>query len=236
MKILIALVVAALFFLLLKVFRLAVKQLQHLYSGLKFADKIVIAVEFLLWLGYTFWAVYYLFRDKFYYHYLVYALILIVIVFMSWYLLRDIFAGMIFRIKHTLRNGSYIEAGDYSGQIKSQRLTCLEIITSDKRLLRVPYMKLVNGVISETAGRGPVEEQVIHVKIDESVGRGNAETFIRTALLNTPWSNLNEEPSIKYQREDKTGYFYDIILVSKNIKQLKNIEKSLEQIDSIQVK
>jgi len=56
-----------------------------------------------------------------------------------------------------------------------------------------------------------------------------------TALLNIPWSKLNKEPSIKYLREDKTGYFYDIILVSKNIKLLKNIEKSLELIDSIQV-
>ena len=235
MKILIALMVAALFILLLKVFKLAVKQLQQIYSGLKFADNIVIGIEFLLWLGYSFCALYYLFREKFFYRYLVYALVLIVIVFLSWFLLRDIFAGIIFRIKHNLRKGSFIKAGDFSGQIKSLGLTCLEIITSDKRLLRVPYIHLVNAIISESAGRGPLQEQVIRVKIDESVGRKDAESHIRTALLNIPWSKMNEEPSIKYKMEDKTGYFYDIILVSKNIMQLKNIEKSLEQIDSIQV-
>jgi len=235
MKIIIAFIVAALLFLLLKVFRLGIKQLQNLYSGLKLMDNIMVAVEFLLWLTYSFWVIYFLFREKFYYRYLVYALILMIVVFVSWFLLRDIFAGIIFRIKHNLRNGSYIKTGDYSGQIKSQRLTCLEIMTSDNRLLRVPYINLVNGVISEAAGRGPVEEHVIHVKVNSSVGRKNAESLIRTAWLNTPWSNLNEDPSFRFLMEDESGYFYDITLLSKNLKQVKNIEMSLEQIPSIQI-
>jgi small-conductance mechanosensitive channel len=172
---------------------------------------------------------------KFYYQYLMYALILIILVFVSWFLIRDIFAGIIFRIKHNLRNGSFIKAGEFSGQIKSQQVTCLKIITDDNRLLRVPYSRLVNAVISEASGRGTVEEHLIHVKIDASIGKTNAETFIRNALLSNPWNNLKEEPAVRYQKENENGYFYDITLLSKNLKHIKNIEMALEEIPSIHI-
>jgi small-conductance mechanosensitive channel len=235
MKVLIALIIAALVFLLLKVIKLGIKQLQNIYSGLRIVDNIIVATEFLLWLAYSFWVIYYLFGAKFYYRYLIYALILIIIVFVSWFLLRDIFAGIIFRTKHNFRNGSFIKAEGYSGQIKSQRLTCLEIITPEKQLMRIPYIKLVNGVITEAASRGPVEEFIIHVKIDISVDKKDAESLIRKVLLNSPWSPVNEDPSIRFLKEDESGYFYDIKLLSKNLMNVKNIEMSLEQIDTIQV-
>lgn len=235
MKILIALIIAAILFLLLKIIRLGIKQLQNIYSGLKFVDNMLIAAEFLLWLAYSFWVIYYLFRAKFYYQYLVYTLILIIIALIAWFLLRDIFAGIIFRTKHNFKNGSYVKAKNYSGQIKSQNLTCLEIMTPEKQLMRIPYIKLVNETITEAASRGPVEEFIIHVKIDSNVGKKNAESLIRSVLLNSPWSHLSEDPFIRFVKEDESGYFYDITLLQKNLKNVKNIELSLEQIQSIRI-
>jgi hypothetical protein len=235
MKVLIAFLIAVLLIMLLKLVRLGLKRLQNLYSGNKSLDNILVIMEFLIWLGFTFWLIFFIFRNKFYYSFLVYALILIIAIFVSWFILKDIFAGIILRIKHNLSDGSYIKAGNYSGQIKSQRLTYMKIITADNRLLRIPYTNLVNEVIFETAVRGPAEEYILNIKIDISGGRSEAENLIRSALLNSPWSNVSEDPGLKFQKQDETGYFYEITFLSKNLKEIKNIEKSLGQVPSIKV-
>jgi len=236
MKIIIAFLVAVVFFLALKALRVGLKRLLNRYSGLNFMENLMMATEIILWFVYIFWTTYYLFSVKFFYTYLVYALILIVTGFLAWFLLRDIFAGIIFRVKHNLKTGSYVRAGDFSGQIKSQKLTYLKIITDDCQLLRIPYSRIIQEVITELAYPGALEEHILRLRVDSSLGRTTAaESYIRTAILNTPWSNLKEEPTIKLLKENENGYFFEITLLSINMKQMKFVEMALEEIPSLHV-
>ncbi len=236
MKITIAIIVAALLILFLKAIRLILKRVINRYSGLNFINNLIIALEVIIWIGYIFWATDFLFREKFYYEYLVYAMIFIIAGFVAWYLLKDVFAGIIFRVKHNLKTGSYIRAGDLSGQIKSQELTYLRITAGDGQTLRVPYSGIIHEVITELTYPGAFEEHTLHIRTDLSLGSSNtAESLIRTAVLNTAWSNVKEEPVIKYIKETDNGYFFEITLLSVNKKQIKFIEKSLEEIPSVHV-
>jgi small-conductance mechanosensitive channel len=235
MKIFIVLLVATFFYLMLKVIRLGLKRLVNRYTGLNFINNILVVAEVIIWLAYIFWAVYFLFRNKFYYPYLVYAMIFIVAGFMAWFLIKDIFAGIIFRIKHNLKTGSYIHTGDISGQIKAQQITYLKIMTDDGQLIRVPYSKIVLEVITELAYRGSREQHIINIQVDLSLDKTKAESLIRAALLNTPWSNLKEDPAIKFLKEKENGYLFEITLLSKNLKQIKSIEMALDEIPLLHV-
>jgi hypothetical protein len=232
MKIIIAFVIAALFFLILKVARLGLKRLFNLY----YIDNVIIAAELIIWIIYTFWAIDFLFRGKFFYPYLVYAIIIIIAGFVAWFLLKDIFAGIIFRTKHNLKTGSYIKAGDITGQIKSQQLTFLKIITGNGQILRVPYSGIIHEVITELSYPGALEEHTLNLRVDLPAGRTNAaESLVREVILNTPWSNLKEEPTIRFLQENENGYFFEITLLSINRKQIKYIEMGLEEIPLIHV-
>ncbi len=235
MKIIIAFLVASLVFLVLKTFSLGVKLLTNRFSRLNFILNLMVAIEFIVWLGFIFWALDFLLQRKFYYQYLVYALILIVTGFVTWFLLRDIFSGIIFRVKHNLKNNSFIRSGDISGQIISQKITYMEIKTDDGQLLRIPYSRIIHEVISELAYTGALEEHIFQLQVDSSFDKTNAESLIRTTVLNTPWSNLKEEPSIKFLKENEKGYVFEIRLFSINMKQMKFIEKALEENPSLQV-
>ncbi len=236
MKFIIAFLVATMFFLVLKLIRIGMKRLLNRYPGLNSIGNLLLAIELFLWLIYIFWATDFLFRDKFYYPYLVYSLMLIITGFVAWYLLRDIFAGIVFRVKHNLKRGSFIGAGDLSGQIKSQNLTYLKIVTGEGQLLRVPYSRIVHEVIIELTYPGALAEHMLHLQVDSSIGKTTAaEALIRTAILNTPWSNLKEEPTIKFLNENETGYFFEVTLLSINVKQIKFIEMALEEIPYLHV-
>jgi small-conductance mechanosensitive channel len=236
MKIIIALIVTVSFFLALKVTRLVLKRLLNRYSELNYIDNLIIAAELIIWMLYIFWATYFLFSKKFYYSFLVYAMIMIIVVFVAWFLLKDVFSGIIFRFKHNLRNDSYVRAGDLSGRIKSQHLTYLKIISDDGQIIRIPYSRIAHEVITEQAYPGALEEHVMHLRVDLSAGNTSAsELLVRTVILNAPWSNLKEEPVIKLLKENDDGYFFEVSLLSVNRKHIEFIEMALEKVPSIHV-
>jgi len=107
---------------------------------------------------------------------------------------------------------------------------------NDGQIKRVPYSGIMHGIITELAYPGALEEHTIHVRIDLSHGSSNAaESLIRNIVINSAWSNLKEEPSIKFIKENLTGYFFDITLLSVNKKQIKFIEMSFNGIPSLHV-
>ncbi len=228
--------VAALFFLSLKAGRIGIKRLSSLYSGLKFIDNLTMPIELIIWLGYIFWAVDFLFKKAFFYPYLIYILIIIVVSFLTWYLFKDIFAGIIFRIKHNLIPGSYIRAGEITGQIKSQQLTFMKIMTGDGQIIRMPYSMIILEAITELAYPGAPEEHTLHLIVDFSAGRtDDAESLIRTVILNSPWSNLKEDPIIKFLKENEQGYLFEVTLPSINRNQIKFIQLMLEETPAMQI-
>jgi len=236
MKILITFIIAVLLLLAFKIIRVGLKLLLNRYSGLIFLNNFMIAVEIAIWSAFLFWAIYLLFNEKFFYSYLVYALILISAAFLAWFLLRDIFAGIIFRLSYNLKNGSYIRAGNFSGQIKSQHLNYLQILTSDSQLLRIPYTRIVHEAISELAYPDSPDEHIIQIQVDSSIGKpGAAESLIMNAVMNTPWSNIKAEPTIKFLKENERGYFFEIMILSASREKMQYIKLALEEIPSLHV-
>jgi hypothetical protein len=230
MKIIIVILVAVLIFLGIKILRLGLKYLLDRYSRLDFLRNIMIVTEFLIWLIFVFQSTNFLFSDNFYYQYLVISFILIFLGFLTWFFIRDIFAGFIFRIRYSLKAGDYISTGSLSGQVKSQRLSSIKLITKKGLILNIPYTKMINEVITEKGFRGTPEEHILQLQVDLSLGRTNAEELIRTALLNTPWTNLKEEPVIRFLKENEKGYFFEITLFYVKMKHMKFIEMAMDEV------
>lgn len=236
MKIIIVFLVAVLIYFGFKAIRFLLKGRMKRNSILERLSYLMAGAEIILWLVFVFWATDNLFSDKFYYHYLVYALIIIITGLAGWFFLRDIFAGLTFRIRHKLRNGSLIRVGDLSGQLKSQQLTCLTLLADDdKLLLRIPYSRIINEVVTELKYTGGQEEHTLHVRVELSVEKNNAESLIRSAVLYAPWSNLNEEPSIRFIEETEEGYFFEVTLFLINPKNMRYMVMALEGTPSLHV-
>ncbi len=235
MKIIIVILAATLVFLGIRIIRLGIKYLLKLRPGLDFPGKILIVTEFLIWFIFVFKSTDFLFREKFYYQYIVVSYIVIFLGFFTWFFMRDIFAGFIFRIKYSFKTGTYISAGDKSGQIKSQQLTSIKLKTNDGLILNIPYTRIINEVITELGFRGTPEEHIMQLQADFSMSRTNAEELIRTALLNTPWSSLKEEPIIRFVKENEKGYFFEITLFSVKMKHIKLIEIALDNVPLLHI-
>jgi len=235
-SIIVAMVVAFLVYLFLKVIRFGLKRLLSRFSQLNLTLNLLVAINFMVWLAYAYWVADFLFGDRFYYPFLVFVSILIVAGLLSWFLLRDIFAGMVFRVRHNLKNGSVIHAGTISGQIISQDLTFLKIRTEKGMLLRIPYSRLNHEIVSQLANAGSQAAHILTIEIDKTSGKVAAEQLIRTTILNMPWSSLKEDVAIKsVGKSEEGGYLFEVSIFSMSAKQLQQIEMALEKSSAIRV-
>jgi small-conductance mechanosensitive channel len=235
MKFIIVILAAVLIFLGIRIIRLGLKYLLNRYPRLDILGRILVITEYLIWLIFVFQSTYFLFHEKFYYQYLAGGLILIVLGFLTWFFIRDIFAGFIFRVKYGFKTGTYISTLNFSGQVKSYKLTSIKLKTTDGLILYIPYTKLINEVITEKGFRGTLEEHTLQLHADVSLGRTKAEEMIRSALLATPWSNHKEEPVIRFEKENEIGYFFEVKLFSVKMKHIKFIEIAMDKVPSLHV-
>ena len=226
---------ALLILVLIAGLRLGTRRLSRFYPRWKFKNSWLVFFEFIVWMGFIFWSIRYLFSEKFYFHYLVFGIIFVVFAFFSWFLFSDILAGIVFKIKHNLKTGSHISAGGFTGKITSQRLTYLKLKTEEGSVLRIPYSKINHAVISEMTHTEALKEHAIQLEISTETSKSDAETLIREAILNTPWSNITEEPSIKHLSENDKNHTFEIMLFTTNLKHMKFIEMALEKIPKARV-
>ncbi|HEY9114077.1 MAG TPA: mechanosensitive ion channel domain-containing protein [Bacteroidales bacterium] len=229
MKFVVVFLVAVLVFILLKGSKLGLKRLASLYPGWNFRINMHAVFEFIIWLAFIFWAADHLFRESFFFKYLVIALIFLVILLLSWFLIGDVVSGIIFKMKYNFKNGTYIKTGEISGVIKSQQITYLKLRTEDGQILRIPYSRINQQVISEMTHTETLAEHTIHLQISTKLNKTEVEILIRDSVLNIPWSNLKEEPAIKFLKETENGFLIEIMLFSTNPKHLKLIEVALEK-------
>lgn len=235
MKIVIAIVVASLVYWVLKATRFGLKSFLSRYKRLSSMVNLIVVINLLVWLAYAFWVTDFLFGEKFFYPYLVAVMILIIAGFLAWFLIWDIFAGVVFRVNHNLKNGSNFSAGDLAGQIVSQELTYLKIKTEDGQLLRVPYSKINHKVIAQHAYSGAQEAHVIHLQVDAALNKVETEAMIRATVMNTPWSSLNNDPVVKFLNDSANGHVYEVACFSMSAKQLQQIVMALEMNPAMRV-
>jgi hypothetical protein len=235
MKFITVILAAALIFLTDRILKLGLKYILNRYPRLDFLGNVLIITEFLVCLIFVFLSTDFLFSEKFYYRYLLGGLVFIVLGLLTWFLVSDILAGCIFRLKYNLKTGTHITAGNLSGQVKSQHLTSIRSITNDGLIQNIPYTWIINKVITEKGFRGTPDEHMLQIQADLSLGRTKAEELIRTALLTTPWSNLKDEPKIRFIEGNDKGYIYEITLFSIKMKHMQLIEIALNKVPSLYV-
>lgn len=235
MKIIIAFAVAVFILLFLKAFQWGLKRLSNYYSGWYLKLNYFTAIEFIAWIIFIFWSAGFLFGQKSYYPALIYVFVFLITGFLSWYLLNDIFAGVIFKIRHNLQEGNHIKAGEFQGTISSLHTTFIKIRTENGQLLRIPYTKISHVVISEISKSESATKPILKISIPSGTSKSEAENLIRTCILSSPWSNVNEEPGIRLISQSDQEYIYEVVLFSLNKNHLKYIETSLESNPRIKI-
>ena len=229
MKIVTVIIVALAVFIGLKALGIGIRRLAKIFPDWKIRMNFYAVFEFLIWIAFIFWSVDYLFRNLFFFRYLIMLMILVLGVFFSWYLINDMIAGIVFKVKHNLKSGTYIRTGKYAGEIRSMHLTGIQIRTDDGHLIRIPYARLNQEVILELSHAGSYEEHLVQIWVYNTISRAEAEKQIYETIINSPWSILKENPSVHFIKQDENENVFEAVMYLLDVKYLNFIEIALKK-------
>ncbi|MCF8368867.1 MAG: mechanosensitive ion channel [Bacteroidales bacterium] len=227
MKIIIVLLIGIAVFLLLKALNATNNYFAKQFA--KWTQKINLApaVEFIVWLIFIFWSIDFLFKNKLYYQYLVISIVIIVVIFLAWFVVKDFIAGIVFKVQNDLQFNSHIQLGKITGTIKSQHLTHLKVETSLGQVVKIPYSRLNQEVISEILDSSMVEEFKFQVQSGKGKSKQEIEDMIEFLVINSPWSSSNSSPIIKLISEKEDKFTFEVQVNTLNHKHMRQLEKSI---------
>lgn len=227
MKIIIVVIIGVLIYVFLKVINTLFIYINKKYTKWTRRFNLLPAIEFFIWLIYIFWAIDFLFKNKFYYQYLVISLVFILVVFLAWFVVKDFIAGIVFKAQNDLQKNNSIQLGKTSGKIKSQHATHLKVETSSGQIVKIPYSKLNQEIISEASESTTVEEFKFKINVAKNKSKQDIEEKIRFLVINSPWSNLNVSPVIKFLSDNESTFTFEVLINTLNHKHMRLIEESI---------
>ncbi len=170
-----------------------------------------------------FWAVDYLFSAKSYYQTIMLSLVISFLALISWFVVRDLIAGIVFRTQNNLNRGSLVQLGNIAGKLLHMYATHIIVETNEGKTIKIPYSRLTNEIISEHSEEGARDDSVLTLKVNKKASWKETESELKNILLNTPWRLLNSELKIKLLSEQDNYYEVEIFVKTRSKKHEENL-------------
>lgn len=227
MKIIIVAATGVLIFLCFRLFAILTNRYITARSQQVRIDRLLSISEVLIWLVFIFWALFYTLEEKTYFPYLLYSLVIVIVLLFSWFILKDILAGLVFRFQNHHTRGQMISFEGLTGKIINLGLMQLQIENKGS-LIKVPYSKLSGQIISEATDT-QTSQSAIDITIKKPVPVDTAIDRLRFILLNCPWFSPRSEPVIQLAKDLGQEYVFQLTVHSLDEHQRRLLEKYVRE-------
>ncbi|GEM_PF-708583 len=187
--------------------------------------------ELTAWVLFFIWGIQYLFKRGFLLTLIPLIVFIIIIIYLSWFALRDIIAGVVFKTGSSLMVNDHVNLTGTSGKVTAIKLRNLEIEDYSGQMVSIPYSKIVGQVIRKSY---PSQSLLSHNFIFRIPAQTGVDLFqcmenMRTDILTLPWSSQKKDPKISIEEETPQHILYNITVFSLDEAYFKKTEKFLEE-------
>jgi len=154
---------------------------------------------------------------------------LITLIWVSWYALRDIIAGIIIKTEGAITVNDRIQLKEVTGQIKRMGYRIMEMETDTGETVNVPFSK-VSGALQIKSNPG--EKMKSHrfeliSKNDNKIPANELLRLVQKVAYNAPWSSLKKAPQVKLLKEAEGHKYFEIIIYALKVEYFSSIKNYL---------
>jgi small-conductance mechanosensitive channel len=225
------LLLGAMIFAFFRLFKYLIQFMRIPVRQREFLLKYLPATELFAWVAFLMWASQLLYSRGQIISIVPLLIFTIIIILLGWFLLKELVAGIIFRINNRYKINDYIHISGLSGRLLSVGLQCLEIEDAQGRIIAIPYSKVAGNIVS----RAYPSQSILSHNFVLKIGRGDeANIFnliekLRKTILTLPWSAQKKEPKIEIADESEDSIAFRITIYSLDEVYFKKTEKHLEE-------
>ncbi len=185
-------------------------------------------IELVAWVILMVWAIPYLWSDFRIYAIATFMVLLMIILWAGWFLLRDLIAGVIFKShKHFSRN-EIITIGDTTGKIISFESRYLMLETLSGKNIHYPYSKLMGEIVSKANPAELVKSYKFRIRISREHSLMTMIKTIKEDIINLPWASVKKQAEVHLEAEDDQSFTLELIVFSLQKEYLYHIEQHVK--------
>lgn len=220
-------VVALVIVLAFRILHWALRPLVRRHTRWLRASYLLMGVELLVWTGWLFWVVQSLVGNQQVYTWVTVGIAFLLFGLLTWFLLRDVVAGIIFKLQHTLKLNQSIRVAEASGRLLRLGVTALVLESVSGERIKIPYTKLINEAVARNEASDVIESFDFSLQVPQSMTKDRWITTLQQQVLLLPWASAQRMPVVQWQEEDESTHTFDLRVYSLNAYQAQKIESHL---------
>lgn len=168
-------------------------------------------METVIWLLFFSWYMFRFAEIMSIYAFIVAGILLTLIYWISRFFIKDLIAGMFFRVSAEFREGEVIIHNNITGTIKKFRLQSLEIETQEGQIIYIPYSKLTEVLNIKQESSEQSAAYTFSFKASRLHSPEETIQIINGYLVSLPWSSVHKKPVAAIRELAENHYTVEVI-------------------------
>jgi hypothetical protein len=188
--------------------------------------------ELIVWTLYLSWAIHYLYVRGFLVTLAPLIIFAVIILYLAWYALKDIIAGIVFKTVNEVNLHDFISVAGISGKITAMKHTSLEIEDNSGQIISIPYSRITGNLLMRHFPSQSILSHNFRFRTsyrDLPDGVFDLMENLRLTILSFPWSSQKKPPKIVIEEENSKDILFNITVFSLEESYFTRMEKFLEK-------
>lgn len=196
---------------------------------------LLMGVELLVWTGWLFWVVRQLVLNPAVYAYFTVGIAFLLMGLVTWFLLRDVVAGIIFKLQHNLKLNQSVRVGgsdaptNRSGRLLRLGITALVLESAGERV-KIPYTQLINEAVARSEVSDVVEPFDFTLQVPTTQSKSQWIDTLGRQVLQLPWASAKRMPLVQWQAEEEQFHTFRLRVYSLNARHALLVESHLRHV------
>lgn len=187
-------------------------------------------LEIVIWIIFAIWALKTILEESIYYTVIVIVIFLSLAIWITWFVVKDFIAGLVFKLNDNYQKGQFIEVNDIKGYIEEMNYLTLDLISETGETIKIPYSKIQGNIHKKSILDKSTIQYKFELQIPKNYSFEKAKGEIKKAILLTPGVDL-KEPIIKIIKIDESFQIIEIVAFILNNKTIDLLLSNIESIE-----
>lgn len=187
-------------------------------------------VETSVWLLYFSWFTFRFAAAGAVYALVIMVILLVLIFWISRYFLKDLMAGMFFRLNKHYRVGEIIAYEGWSGTIQRFGSQSLEVRTQDGQIVFIPYGKLQESLIIKSESEAQSAAYSFSIITNKKEPAPEVRKKVLQHLISLPWSSVHKVPFVAVRESSENQFQIEVTVYPIEKAHGRQIETSIRKL------
>ncbi|WP_299459670.1 mechanosensitive ion channel family protein [uncultured Microscilla sp.] len=195
---------------------------------LKF-ERLLPVVEGIVWFSWVIWGVQGVFNNKLVYTLIILGIMLVIIVALSWFAIRDFIAGVVLKLEGAFTIGERIKVQALEGRVKELGYFGVKLENFRGEIISIPYHTVSGVTRVQPKSSEAIKNHSFQLDLPKRYTPTESIDKLRELILNTPWASVTKRPYIKLSKENEVDYTFEIIIYSLHPRYFQKTETYLQK-------